>query len=315
MSEHLRPEKMLPPVLIKELLRLARLDRNWLSIIPRDDETYETPVHQHTWLIRFMQEARRYKNQSATIDPSFLGLWATSLWLIDGPKVFRPTLKQQEVLAEVDLTLKVGQYQSPFPAILVETIVEPFYATLAFHRNNLIVLNLFSRNNTDDIVTTIYGEKKTIEDSIRKYDADCVELSDRAHRCGRIALNACLALTHFGHHKSLLFDHDVKRDRSLVKRGGKAAGPAGERLKSPWASTELLSFDQSIKLHDEGTTSREPGESTGREVSSHWRRGHWHHVRYGVGKAEKRLAYYKPTLVRADKFKGDLSKTTTTYRG
>jgi hypothetical protein len=34
--------------------------------------------------------------------------------------------------------------------------------------------------------------------------------------------------------------------------------------------------------------------------STHWRRGHWHHVRHGQGRELKRLCWYEPILVNKD---------------
>lgn len=40
---------------------------------------------------------------------------------------------------------------------------------------------------------------------------------------------------------------------------------------------------------------------TERELSKHWRRGHWRHQAVGVGRMLRRLTWVRPTLVRADK--------------
>ena len=42
-------------------------------------------------------------------------------------------------------------------------------------------------------------------------------------------------------------------------------------------------------------------ERTEREVSTHWRRGHWRHQPVGVRRTLRRLTWVRPTLVRADK--------------
>lgn len=40
---------------------------------------------------------------------------------------------------------------------------------------------------------------------------------------------------------------------------------------------------------------------SGREMKSHWRRGHWRKQAYGTGLSERRLLWIRPTLVRPDK--------------
>jgi hypothetical protein len=41
--------------------------------------------------------------------------------------------------------------------------------------------------------------------------------------------------------------------------------------------------------------------SGGRELSAHWRRGHWRNQAFGLGRAQRRLIWIRPTLVRKDK--------------
>ena len=53
-------------------------------------------------------------------------------------------------------------------------------------------------------------------------------------------------------------------------------------------------------LRDENRV-RTPAEQTGREVSTHWRRGHWRRQAAGPGRATRLLRWIRPTLVRADK--------------
>ncbi|RMD57803.1 hypothetical protein D6833_13555 [Candidatus Parcubacteria bacterium] len=43
-----------------------------------------------------------------------------------------------------------------------------------------------------------------------------------------------------------------------------------------------------------------PGESSGRSVRPHWRRGHWHTVRFGPNWSKRRLDFFPPVLVRSD---------------
>ncbi len=40
---------------------------------------------------------------------------------------------------------------------------------------------------------------------------------------------------------------------------------------------------------------------TGRELSAHWRRGHWRNQAIGIGRSEHKLVWIRPTLVRRDK--------------
>lgn len=50
-----------------------------------------------------------------------------------------------------------------------------------------------------------------------------------------------------------------------------------------------------------GAAERTAGFPTGREVSPHWRRGHWRHQPHGVGRALRKLVWIMPVVVRKDR--------------
>jgi len=56
------------------------------------------------------------------------------------------------------------------------------------------------------------------------------------------------------------------------------------------------------------------GHRTKGEKQPHWRRGHWHTVRFGPGKKQSRLDYFKPVLVRADALSDDRRPAPKSYR-
>lgn len=45
---------------------------------------------------------------------------------------------------------------------------------------------------------------------------------------------------------------------------------------------------------------------TGRELSAHWRRGHWRNQAVGPGRSERKLIWIRPTLVRKDRADGGI---------
>lgn len=138
---------------------------------------------------------------------------------------------------------------------------------------------------------------------------------DALARLGAAYLNACMALTGFGAvHKGKanpLFEADLRRSLAKKKLPDKVRAACERDLK---LLPDLYGFDQSVRLFDrEGG---EPGEGgSGREMTTHWRRGHWTRQPCGVGRADRKMLFRKPCLVRADRFVGDHSATTATYRG
>jgi hypothetical protein len=49
-----------------------------------------------------------------------------------------------------------------------------------------------------------------------------------------------------------------------------------------------------------------PNFSTGRELSAHWRRGHWRNQAHGTGLSNRKPLWIRPTLVRKDKADGNV---------
>jgi hypothetical protein len=73
------------------------------------------------------------------------------------------------------------------------------------------------------------------------------------------------------------------------------------KRKQAQARLSALGFWPVYILGSELKSEVSPGELTSREVSAHWRRGHWRRHAVGVGRAGRRLIWIHPTLVRADK--------------
>lgn len=304
MSNQFRPENVMPKVLIDELLRLFRLDRNWMKVYKSDDNKYMAKCPYDSW-------ATEYTPNGATL----MGTYALSQWLGNGPKVFKLTQAQQDALAQVDLTLPACEFTPPFPAILVQTDVPPFYGVVVYwHEGEAgIISNALTRDSLNDVTTTIYADSGNIEDSILRYDDDCRSVSAQCHRATRIALNACLALSQFGCHQKYLFPYERSNDFWLANQKtpkGEREAKARQRLA---IAPKLLTFAQDVKLHVGADLSHAPGEPTGREVRPHWRRGHWRRVNYGKDLMQLKRVFIRPVLVRADRFVGDVSATSASY--
>lgn len=56
-----------------------------------------------------------------------------------------------------------------------------------------------------------------------------------------------------------------------------------------------------INFCGDSIASENIGVKTGKEMPSHWRRGHWRNQPYGEGRVERHLRWIMPTIVRADK--------------
>jgi hypothetical protein len=81
-----------------------------------------------------------------------------------------------------------------------------------------------------------------------------------------------------------------------------------------WAARLVGVFVWVVRLHQVGgPIGGRGGGGVWGEKDWHWRRGHWARVACGEGRAQRRLAFRKPVLVRADKFPGGAGDFTTIY--
>jgi hypothetical protein len=300
-----RVTDIFPQNLTDELIRLARIDRNWVEIIPGEGPSFKAKSRQESWLKPLMKRGA-----------DITGLWAASIWLADGPKVFRPTLAQCHALENVEVRLDFEDYAQPYPALMVQLPesgdYKPFTDVICFQSENLLVFSLRTPGNVDDIVTTIarYINRGTIEESLRRYDEDCSGLQGVAARALRVAVNSCLALVGHEIATGYLFSKEVENDRRLAcektERGERARG----RLP---LHVMLVAFQREVILHktEGGNSGSDP---TGREKGCHWRRGHYAMQPYGPGNSLRKRILRLPVMVREDKFFGETSDTTTVMR-
>lgn len=328
MANHLKAETIFPEPVRSELLRCARLRRDWVGW---DDDVTDPDVPEGHYCVKvnvrtFIDGLIRSTDPDAVAagrDHSngheYLAMLAGSLWMLDGPKVFRMQEDQERALANVAVNLRVADFRTPFPSLLVDLkTVAPFRAVLVHHAGRALVLSMISADGESDVTTVVKANDRPIEASLVKYDDTCRDVQDRAHLAARIGVNACLALTHFGHRLDRwLFEAERATDVGLI---AKKPGDVAERARRRVAlSPRTVVFDREVRLYRvEGPGSHDDGADETAvigEKSTHWRRGHWAMVRCGEGRTGTRPAFREAVLVRADRLQnGDRERITTTYR-
>lgn len=314
-----RTSHVFPDELRAELLRLYRISPDWLDLRVHG-VVFECRPLVHTWLEDFM------RSRTGITSADLLGMWALSNWIGEGPKVFRPTPMQCQALENVEVRLSLEEYAQPYKAICVELPIEiyhPFNCVVCMYNPRMSVFNIVGPCHHYDTVTTISTFSSTMEESIVKFDKSCEDSAEMGSRCLRVAINSCLALVNYGHHMKLLFPHEEARDRRLAEENSDRGKKAKDRLST---HLSLVSFNQEIKLHNtEGRTYERSDdvEPTGREMLSHypcrempthWRKGCWCMQPYGPSQSLRKRILRKPCFVRADKFLGDKSDTSVTYK-
>lgn len=300
-----RAYDLIPEVAAKELLRLARIEREWVDfvMVNPEKEVYRAATKHDTWFEKLVKSGQ-----------DFFSMHALSIWLVDGPKIFRPTKAQCEAMEHVEVNLTIDDYAQPYPSLLVEfpdARYAPFSSVLVTRTQHLLSGCLNTREAKHDIITTIHGNRTTIEHCLCRFDSDIAATHAKIGALAlRVAINSCLALVNFGSHKEFLLKKQAESDRRLAQEKSERGTKARERLKT---AVSVVSFSQDVILHNTESTSAGEWEDSGREMTSHWRKGHWRRQHFGAKNANVKRIFIKPVLVRGDKFVGDVADTMTTY--
>lgn len=280
------------------LEQFAHLGDEWCRVVQTGEHSYSLDVIRGLKLPSFLKKST-----------DIASFWAGSVMLNQGPKIFRPTLEQCHAMEQVAINLTHPEYQQPYRVTVIDLPKEyrPFIAMVLHKTPDAIMACSQSDDNRNDICFTISNPAEVMENFLLHCDKDITnEIATLNARILRVSLNCCMALTNYGSRLRYLLPKEVQNDERLVARGGKAAGPAKERLK---AAVKELVFTQEVTLHETAPGVKSaPGDGT---VRTHWRRGHWAKQVCGVGRAERKTIFRKPVLVNADEA---IAPITTVYK-
>lgn len=255
----------------------------------------------------------------------YAGTMAAIQWIAGGPKIVDITEDQYGALAQIEVRLEVRDFQMPYPTILVNMPPGKMHRLAILHRcevqwqNGLpravLVGCCISSDHTHDIVTIArQTDGEVLEETLNRCHGTVTpEEGKSTHQCLRVACNMVLAMTNLGCQSTYLFPNEVKQEHKFALKGdrvGKSGLRPSDRLRE---SPILVTLDRNVKLyHREG--GHPEGEPTGREMPFHWRRGHWRRAKVGVGRAETKIVFVRPCMVRADLLGATSpTDTSTTY--
>lgn len=306
----MRPTELMPKFAIEELLRLYKINKNWISITtePTNPGQFRCDINiqDRSWLRPYLTSGREMA--------MFLGM---SHWLGNGPKCIIPTQEQCQAMQQVTVNLPLEDYQQPYPATVVKLTGEeylPFLAVLCFvtPTPGISVFHLISPLNKDDITTVVRGgNAHLIEEDITNFREDCDNEKTAATLALRTAVNLNLAMVNYDTVLSYLYPKEVSADQGLSKERSERGERARNRLA---VAVQRISFSQEIQLHKEEKCPTTTTKSSN-TVNTHWRKGHWAMQPYGEKNTLRKRIFRKPVLVRSDLFSGNLADTATTYKG
>ena len=262
-----------------------------------------------------------------------LAYYAISKALALGPKLLRVTHEQCLALEQVDVNVPFCEYQQPYPAVFVElpsdyrkelssrfAFQSPRYL-LSYHdpRTNYLIATAFAGAGFSSIVNVLppRPEYSTVEQALRK-QADSGNDIDLAEVAQRVALNACLMLTHLGV-KKIGIDNAGKLKKLAKSARSKNRRKAEMARAKLVVHPTLIGFQQEITFFRTEDQGKPGGGQDGNRANEnlprkpHWRRGHFRHQRVGAGRTTSKLVFIKPVLVNRRWFAGDEKDTQVTY--
>lgn len=251
-----------------------------------------------------------------------LSCWSTSCWLGEGPKIYTPSEEVCKSLAMVDMRIDPTDYRQPFDHFAVDLTNfhegSPYEICFVsqFKFGLVCTLGSSTKSGNGESVSILFQphqetkEGKTLEELFCERvfreennwkDAEVIS------KCFRITFNSAIALTNFGGSLAYLLPGEIERDARLCLEDSERGERARMRTR--------LQF-QGIRLHHEVSLHRQKGShsttvdgETGREVRTHWRRGHWANVAHGPQHSLRKLVFRPPVMVRADRATGDAITT------
>jgi hypothetical protein len=257
-----------------------------------------------------------------------------------GVKLFRPRADECAAMNAVDVGIPFADYRQPFPCFAVE-FPPAFRETLRFHdtmcKESAVPVGVFAIHQAAErilfftvisdngyampVLSCATRDEDTVEDMVTERPGFVTDggLSPEEERvryvASRVAVNACLLLTHFGYESAGPADPARAAWLADRVRNAKKVKPEvrEENRRKLALMPEVFRFTQDVSLYDRADDPREPATPTGRRVTPHHRRGHWAMMACGVGRAERRRTFRRPTFVNAELFKGHPGDTRVNY--
>lgn len=276
----------------------------------------------------------------ASSTPQSLLMWGA--FFGDGPKTFRPSLKEFDALRHVDCKFPASMYRQPFDTLAIEfpaTIGDAWDVHDAAHdcearpiamiifkpheRPGLFVMILYS-TGLERVICMPVGmdeDDPEIETHLQRMipqvagKGESIEVLRGVAELMRVGINTCFLLVQGGCRKIGFADPNAAAALRKQAEAKKARPEVKERArKALIAQPVVYGFHQTIKVYDEGSTYEPNAESAkaGYHVKPHWRRGCFVNQPYGEGRSLRKTIYRRPQFINHHLFGGMQAATNVT---
>jgi hypothetical protein len=271
--------------------------------------------------------------------------------VLTGPKIFRPTQVQFEVLEHMRISLPLEDYVQPFETVIIELPNDYMQTKITHlpqagttrgkevlaenHQPTMLMLRLDKPNNlllTQTIfdsgfsIKTAYSPKpnQILEEYIsilnQKY-SDSEECTDDEVRIAeevvRSGINYCLLLDEVGIKKKgginqNYYSNLIKyREKAIKNKDQERANKLSNEIRS---YPILYELSQEVKLYKTVSSHSELPQHTDRVVTPHHRRGFYKMQPHGPNNSLRKRIRIAPVFVNAHLFAGDMINAKVTYK-
>lgn len=259
--------------------------------------------------------------------------------LASGQKTIRLSTGWCEAFENTELTLPFREYKQPFQTMVVELPLNyvkekrvpesadyPEYVAVHLDEVNHVLLVQIGFHDSQNHLPIPFSPDDDLEHVLNNLSVKPSAEADYSKAPGvetyiahfvRIALNAVIAMVYgTGWHKRDPTYLEKEKAAKLKAKAKSTDFATARRAKLRLgAQAEIYEFDQETEAFLEEQPSRPDGSSepTGTIKKPHWRRGHWRRQPVGPKRLERELRWIRPVLIHADRFKGDVKDTSTSY--
>jgi hypothetical protein len=270
-----------------------------------------------------------------------------------GPKIFRPTQLQFQMLEYMTVNVPVEEYTQPFDTVVFEfpenyyqakalgepSLLgllrgyeptkgdhKPIFLMMHYHREMKVLSTSLMFDSVEAIKSVVFFKPgTTIEESLQDafkgehptglFITPTSAEEDKINEdIIRSAINYCLLVDELGGAKCH-GPHNPKHYARLQKHANGDVDPRKARQELRMHPI-VYSIDQNIELFKVSATplADREGEPTGRSVSPHWRRGFYRRQHHGPQNSLTKRVRIPAVFVKKDLFGGDMVNSISKYK-
>lgn len=270
-----------------------------------------------------------------------------------GPKIFRPTQLQFQMLEYTTVNVSIEEYVQPFETVIFEfpenyyhakalgepSLLgllrgyeptkgdhKPIFLILNYHQKMKVLSSVLMFDSVEAIKSVIFFKpgttiEESLQDAFKGADPTGLFITPMSSEEDKInediirsAVNYCLLIDELGGSKC----HGPLNPKHYARLQKYAKGdvdPAKARFEMRMHPI-IYSIEQNIELYkvSDGPLTDREGEPTGRTVSPHWRKGYYRRQRHGPQNTLTKRVRIPAVFVKKDLFLGDMVNTVSTYK-